>query len=643
MHELGHYFGLDDETMQRSRTATRPLGAARPAGAPRRESRPSPPRSMPWPALAAALSRPSDQAARSARCSSSLDAPAASGTPDGASALPRNALLPAGLSRRARVLELRRPRARDVGTGVERLGSRGARGASRRFRASPAPTLDYPFGFPWRAGSPARCPARGAGSSGPRWRTASGSRRRCHCSSRRRKATPSARAGWAGGDGFEWRRAAAASPISSSSGALRAGAGCRRSARLALREPGPPILWRPRAAGRVAHARAAPRVAALLPRGTALEPERRRISSRRLSGRQPLSTRAPARAGGGADRGGRVAMATRQRELHAFSYPNPDDVLVCRSRAAASGSRSSGSPPEFRLPLEGYYGFLALKNGVPVSYGGGGALFGTLDFAFNVVRVVPPGRVGRTSRRQLLRAYRSVFGMRDRRGRSLPARATRTPRRFAPARSTSIIDSGSARAIRPSSDSLADEQAKIVADPAYRSPHPVLEAARSRPRSFLTLPGGRRRPSAASRARRRVSAAGRARHRSPLTPATGRRAVRVRGRARRRALWASDGARRGRRASGARSSACRSCFCAHPGSCGVVRSPSGGRSWPSCGARLPPASEMATRRLDGHRRLRRARISLAHSPPYHCLAVLARPVSFRLTGIFSISYCFSRC
>src|SRR5206468_11740031 len=76
-------------------------------------------------------------------------------------------------------------------------------------------------------------------------------------------------------------------------------------------------------------------------------------------------------------------MATRQRELHAFSYPNPDDVLLVD---VDRGVRLAfvGILPGFRLPLEGYYAFLALKNGIPVAYGGGCEFFGTLDLAVNV-------------------------------------------------------------------------------------------------------------------------------------------------------------------------------------------------------------------------------------------------------------------
>src|SRR5207249_4754061 len=79
----------------------------------------------------------------------------------------------------------------------------------------------------------------------------------------------------------------------------------------------------------------------------------------------------------------RGAMATRQRALPAFSHPNPDDVLLVD---AERGVRLVfvGILPGFRLPLEGYYAFLALKNGIPVAYGGGWELFGTLDFAVNV-------------------------------------------------------------------------------------------------------------------------------------------------------------------------------------------------------------------------------------------------------------------
>src|SRR5204862_7718661 len=106
----------------------------------------------------------------------------------------------------------------------------------------------------------------------------------------------------------------------------------------------------------------------------------------------------------------RVAMATRQRELHAFSHPNPDDVLL------VDGDRGVrlafvGLLPGFRLPLEGYYAFLALKNGVPVAYGGGWELFGTPDFAVNVFASFRQGESAFLAT-ALLRADRRLFGTR---------------------------------------------------------------------------------------------------------------------------------------------------------------------------------------------------------------------------------------
>src|SRR5947208_1698485 len=141
----------------------------------------------------------------------------------------------------------------------------------------------------------------------------------------------------------------------------------------------------------------------------------------------------------------RVAMATRQRELHAFSYPNPDDVLVMDGDR---GLRLAffGIAPGFRLPLEGYYAFLALKNGVPVSYGAGWELFGTLDFAINIFASFRQGS-RRCSRPSSCGDTAGSSGC----GRSssiATSSATRARKRCARARSISITGSASARATR---------------------------------------------------------------------------------------------------------------------------------------------------------------------------------------------------
>ena len=182
----------------------------------------------------------------------------------------------------------------------------------------------------------------------------------------------------------------------------------------------------------------------------------------------------------------RLAMATRQRELHAFAYPNPDDVLMAD---AGRGLRLVfiGIEPDFRLPLEGYYGFLVLKNGVPVSYGGGWELFGTLDFAVNIFASFRQGESAYIAT-QLLRAYRRIFDM----------RTVVVDRYQLGHESTEALRSGSfyfyhRLGFRPRDPDvvrvLAGERAKIAADASYRSPIPVLKRLAAA-EVFLTLPGG---------------------------------------------------------------------------------------------------------------------------------------------------------
>jgi len=106
----------------------------------------------------------------------------------------------------------------------------------------------------------------------------------------------------------------------------------------------------------------------------------------------------------------RAAMATRARELHAFARPNAGDILVADPgrglRIALVGLR-----PDDRLPLDAYYAYLAFKNGVPVSYGGGWGCFGTLEFALNIFESFRQGESALLIS-QILRVYYRVFRMR---------------------------------------------------------------------------------------------------------------------------------------------------------------------------------------------------------------------------------------
>lgn len=128
--------------------------------------------------------------------------------------------------------------------------------------------------------------------------------------------------------------------------------------------------------------------------------------------RRPLASlrRAPRRLAEALIEAARLAMGTRLRELYAFSHANPDDVLVADP---GRGLRIAliGILPAHRLPFHGYYAYLALKNGVPIGYGGGWQLFGVLEVGVNVFESFRRGEsafiVG-----QVLRAYHQALGMR---------------------------------------------------------------------------------------------------------------------------------------------------------------------------------------------------------------------------------------
>src|SRR5215510_15293611 len=230
-----------------------------------------------------------------------------------------------------------------------------------------------------------------------------------------------------------------------------------------------PILWRPRGPG-------ASRTLARLPCGQVFfHPAGLNRSAGNLVEalrRPPRLVRARRDRAEAMIEAARVAMATRQRELHAFSHPNHDDVLLVNAGRGLT-LVFIGIAPDFRLPLEGYYGFLGLKNGVPVSYGGGCELFGTLDFAVNIFESFRQGESAYLAT-QLLRAYRWLFGM----------RTVVIDRYQLGHESTEALRSGSfyfyhRLGFRPRHPevvrTLGHEEAKIAADPGYRSPIPTLK------------------------------------------------------------------------------------------------------------------------------------------------------------------------
>ena len=79
----------------------------------------------------------------------------------------------------------------------------------------------------------------------------------------------------------------------------------------------------------------------------------------------------------------REAMLTRSRDLDAFSQADPRDVFLVEYEDGLVFA-GMGLNPERRLLLESVYGFLTLKNGVPIGYVLSSALFRSSEVAYNV-------------------------------------------------------------------------------------------------------------------------------------------------------------------------------------------------------------------------------------------------------------------
>ncbi len=182
----------------------------------------------------------------------------------------------------------------------------------------------------------------------------------------------------------------------------------------------------------------------------------------------------------------RVAMATRLRELHAFSHANPHDVLVAEP---GRGLRIAliGLLPRYRLPFEGYYAFYVLKNGVPVSYGAGWQLFDTLEFALNIFESFRQGEsafiVG-----QILRVFRQTLGMR-----AVVIDPYQIGRDNLEALQSGAFYFYHRLGFRPRDPAVLrlseEELEKIAQDRSYRSPLPILKRL-AEAEIYLALPGG---------------------------------------------------------------------------------------------------------------------------------------------------------
>jgi hypothetical protein len=104
----------------------------------------------------------------------------------------------------------------------------------------------------------------------------------------------------------------------------------------------------------------------------------------------------------------RGAMVTRSRDLDAFSNGDPRDVRIvdCGEGLAFA---CIGTRPDRRLLLESVYGYLTLKNGVPIGYVLTAALFGSAELAYNVFDTYRDAEAGKVYG-QVLGTARRLFG-----------------------------------------------------------------------------------------------------------------------------------------------------------------------------------------------------------------------------------------
>ncbi len=100
----------------------------------------------------------------------------------------------------------------------------------------------------------------------------------------------------------------------------------------------------------------------------------------------------------------RESMVTRGRDLDVFAYGNPHDVRVIEWGDGLSFG-VIGALPERRLLLEGVYGMLTLKNGVPIGYVLLSALWGSSEIAYNVFPTFRGGEAAHVYGRVVATAY----------------------------------------------------------------------------------------------------------------------------------------------------------------------------------------------------------------------------------------------
>ncbi len=194
---------------------------------------------------------------------------------------------------------------------------------------------------------------------------------------------------------------------------------------------------------------------------------RRDVSLRAVLAAPPLSVRRLSRRDGESvcDMV-REATAARYREFYTFTYADPASVVAARPGRGVE-LFLLGVLPERRLPLRSAYGGFVVKNGVPIGYIEGLAFFERLEIGFNMYYAFREGESAWIYA-QVLKLHREVLGVTS---------FSIDPYQLG-FENEEAIDSGAfwfyrKLGFRPTDPGaaalIAREEARIAADPAYRS------------------------------------------------------------------------------------------------------------------------------------------------------------------------------
>lgn len=105
----------------------------------------------------------------------------------------------------------------------------------------------------------------------------------------------------------------------------------------------------------------------------------------------------------------RESSAVRYRELHGFTYGDPQRVLRA-DLGRGTEAFVIGVPPTNRLPLRAYHAALIFKNGIPVGYFEGLSIFERMESGFNLYYTFREGETAWLYAR-LLRLMRQLLGV----------------------------------------------------------------------------------------------------------------------------------------------------------------------------------------------------------------------------------------